>query len=309
MTGSAVSLLPPEVRVLERGWLSANNVVLLGDSEAAVVDSGYCSHEQQTLALIEQALGGRSLTLLANTHLHSDHCGGNAALQARYPELRTLIPPGLAAAVRDWDEVALTYRPTGQTCPRFRHDGLLQPGTTIRLGAQAWQVWAAPGHDPHSVVLFEPGERILMSADALWENGFGVVFPELEGEQAFAEVADTLDVIEGLSPRVVIPGHGPVFMDVRGALERARSRLRAYRADPLRHANHAAKVLLKFKLLELQRVPATDFLVWAEGTPCLQLVHRRLQDGSGLRAWIEQLIGELARSGAVRADGGDLLNA
>ena len=295
--------------MLERGWLSANNVVLLGGSEAALVDSGYCSHEQQTVALVEQALDGRILTLLLNTHLHSDHCGGNAALQARHPALRTLIPPGLAAAVRAWDEVALTYQPTGQACRRFRHDGLLQPGTTVRLGGQAWQVWAAPGHDPHSVILFEPGERILVSADALWENGFGVVFPELEGEQAFAEVADTLDVIESLGPRVVIPGHGQVFTDVRGALERAWSRLRAYMADPPRHANHAAKVLLKFKLLELQRVAAADFLVWAEGTPYLRLVHQRFQRGSDLRAWVEQLIGELSKSGALRVEGGDLLNA
>jgi hypothetical protein len=33
---------------------------------------------------------------------------------------------------------------------------------------------------------------VLISADALWENGFGVVFPELEGDDAFAIVAATL---------------------------------------------------------------------------------------------------------------------
>ena len=38
----------------------------------------------------------RPLDLLLNTHLHSDHCGGNAALQARHPGVRTLIPPGQA---------------------------------------------------------------------------------------------------------------------------------------------------------------------------------------------------------------------
>ena len=34
------------------------------------------------------------------------------------------------------------------------------------------------GHDPHSVILFEPQDRILISADALWEAGFGVIFPD-----------------------------------------------------------------------------------------------------------------------------------
>jgi hypothetical protein len=33
-------------------------------------------------------------------------------------------------------------------------------------------------------VLFEP-QGASISADALWENGFGVVFPELEGADAF----------------------------------------------------------------------------------------------------------------------------
>jgi len=31
-------------------------------------------------------------------------------------------------------------------------------------------------------MLFEPDRRILISADALWQNGFGAIFPEIEGE-------------------------------------------------------------------------------------------------------------------------------
>lgn len=306
---ASVPRLPPEIRVLERGWLSSNNIVLLGHGEAALVDSGYWTHAQQTVSLVEQAAGGLPLTQLVNTHLHSDHCGGNAVLQARFPQLRTLIPPGQAAAVREWDEVALTYAPTGQACPRFRFEGVLQPGSVVTLAGQSWQVHAAPGHDPHSVVLFEPGERILISADALWENGFGIVFPELEGDAAFTEVAATLDVIEGLGPRVVIPGHGAIFADVEEALERARSRLRAYMADPRRHARHAAKVLLKFKLLELQRVPEAEFLRWAEATPYLRLVHERFGPDRPVGVWIEQLLRELRASGAVHSESGDLLNA
>jgi glyoxylase-like metal-dependent hydrolase (beta-lactamase superfamily II) len=166
------------LQVVERGWLSANMVIAQGQ-QSAVVDTGYVRHEAQTLALVRAAFGQSGPQLLINTHLHSDHCGGNAALQGHYPALRTAIPPGLAESVRHWDADALTYAPTGQTCPLFRFDTLLQPGTEIRLGDRLWQVHAAPGHDTHSVVLFEPKARVLLSADALWERGFGVVFPEL----------------------------------------------------------------------------------------------------------------------------------
>jgi len=295
--------------VLERGWLSSNNVVLLGPDDAAVVDSGYWTHSGQTLELVGRALAGRPLATLVNTHLHSDHCGGNAALQERYPGMRTLTPPGLAEAVRRWDPVALTYTPTGQECPRFTLDDVLQPGSAVVLGGRPWEVHAAPGHDPHSLILFEPQTRTLISADALWEHGFGVVFPELEGEDAFADVAATLDVIERLRPRVVIPGHGSVFTGVGEALARARSRLAAYVADPRRHAAHAAKVLLKFKLLELQQVRTEDFVAWAEGTPYLRLVHDRLHAGGNLPAWIASLVADLEASAALRSENGQIFNA
>ena len=65
--------LPAGVTVLERGWLSSNNVLLVGPQCSALVDSGYCSHAPQTLALVHDALAGRALDVLVNTHLHSDH--------------------------------------------------------------------------------------------------------------------------------------------------------------------------------------------------------------------------------------------
>jgi glyoxylase-like metal-dependent hydrolase (beta-lactamase superfamily II) len=266
------------------------------------VDSGYWTHAGQTIALVEQACGELPLTRLVNTHLHSDHCGGNAALQARYPGLRTWIPPGLAASLRDWDPAALSYAPTGQECPRFVFDTQLEPGGEVQLGDLAWQVHWAPGHDPHSVILFEPESRTLVSADALWQSGFGVVFEELDGGRGFEEVAATLDLIERLGPRVVVPGHGSVFTEVESALSRARSRLAAYVEDPNRHAAHAAKVLLKFKLLELQCVPLSAFTAWAESTPYLRLLHRRWFAERPLQEWLFALIEELVRSGAAKCD-------
>lgn len=85
--------LPPGVTVFERGWLSSSNVLLVDGERAALVDTGYCTHTEQTLALVAKALPDRPLDLVLNTHLHSDHCGGNAALQSHYPELVTAIPP------------------------------------------------------------------------------------------------------------------------------------------------------------------------------------------------------------------------
>ncbi|MEY2953838.1 MAG: hypothetical protein RLZZ401_1925, partial [Pseudomonadota bacterium] len=296
-------------QVLERGWLSSNNVLFQGQDQCALVDSGYHTHSAQTLALVHAALAGRPLDLLVNTHLHSDHCGGNAALQAHYPGLRTLIPPGHATAVRDWDEAALSYRSTGQQCLRFGYDGVLRPGQDVRLGDTQWQVHAAPGHDPHSVILFEPVSAVLISADALWETGFGVVFPELDGVHAFDEVAQTLDLIEQLAPRTVIPGHGRVFDTVGAALGVARRRLDGFVREPRKHAVHAAKVLLKFKLLELHRVLLGDFVAWASQTGLMHHAHQTHFADQPLPLWLGQLAQDLVRSGAAEIDGDWLVNA
>jgi glyoxylase-like metal-dependent hydrolase (beta-lactamase superfamily II) len=300
--------LPPDIRVFERGWLSSNNILLLSETGNALIDSGYVSHAPQTLALLDEALGPRPLDLLVNTHLHSDHCGGNAALQSRFPRLHTLIPPGQAEQVRRWDAVALSYTPTGQSCPPFRFDAVLVPGTSLRLGGRDWMVHCAPGHDPHSVILFEPEHRLLVSADALWQNGFGVVFPEIEGLQAFNEVGATLDLIESLQPRLVIPGHGSPFEQLDPALAAARQRLAQFRADPQRHARHAAKVLLKFKLLELQRTALVDFQCWAAQTPYVALLHETYFAASDFKNWIDDLIQDLVRAAAARIDGQHLFN-
>ena len=302
--------LPPEITVLERDWLSANNIVFQGaHSGTAVVDTGYHSHAEHTVALVGAALHGRALDHILNTHLHSDHCGGNAALQAAWPGVRTAVPPGQMAHVRHWDAYALSYTPTGQHCPPFRADAALMPGTEVLLGDRPWQIHAAPGHDPHSIVLFEPQDALLISADALWENGFGVVFPELEGEAAFAEVAATLDLIARLAPRTVIPGHGPVFYDAPSALDAARRRLDGFVRDPVKHALHAAKVLLKYKLLEWQRIAVPDVQAWALATPYFSLLHSRYFADTELLAWLDSLAESLVRAGAATRQGNMLHNA
>ena len=301
--------IPDNLTVLERGWLSSNSILVCGSQSTALIDSGYGTHAAQTLALVEDALGGRPLDVLVNTHLHSDHCGGNAALQHHYPGLKTLIPPGLSHHVQTWNPQALTFTPTGQHCPRFRFDAVLRPATDLMLGDVLWQVHAAPGHDPHSVILFEPASRVLVSADALWEHGFGVVFPELEGVDAFDEVGKTLDLIESLAPRTVIPGHGAVFSGVENALAMARKRLDAFVANPAKHSQYAARALLKFKLLELQYLEEAQFKAWALATPYFKLIHSRYGHDLDFLAWIDQLVLDLIKSGAAVREGRMIKNA
>lgn len=301
-----MNALPESIHVLERGWLSSNNIMLLGRHDTAIIDTGYVSHAPQTLALVRHVLHGRHLDQILNTHLHSDHCGGNAILQAHFG-CKTSIPAAEADKVRHWDTEALSFKATGQRCDRFTFDATLAAGDVLTLADMEWQALAAPGHDPHSLIFYCAQEQVLVSADALWENGFGVIFPELDGQSGFAEQRATLDLIAGLAVRTVIPGHGAPFSDVAGALARARSRLDYLAADPLRNAQNALKVLLKFLLLERQRIPLADLPTLLTSMPVFAAANHNYlkQTPEALGHWA---VAQLLRSDAAEVDGEYLLN-
>ncbi|MBN9427581.1 MAG: MBL fold metallo-hydrolase [Burkholderiales bacterium] len=295
--------LPPTLRFIERDWLSSNQIVGFDAGIATVVDTGYAKHAPLTVLLIERVLreaGGARLGRIVNTHLHSDHCGGNRALTDAFG-CTTTIPQASAAEVAAWDEAVLTFVGTGQRCPRFSFDAVLAPGDTLRLGELDWRVLAAPGHDPKSLIFHCPDARLLISADALWASGFGVLFPELQGESGFAEQQAVLDLIATLPVDRALPGHGPMIDDVPAALARAQARLQAMRSDPARHARHALKVLVKFLMLDVERIEAERLAANLRGAHLLRdsAALLGLQYDAALRWAIDELVdqGQLQRDG------------
>ena len=298
--------LPTSLQVLERGWLSANNILLFEGDNATLIDSGYVTHATQTVELVRQALDGRHLTRLINTHSHSDHIGGNAALQAAFG-CQIMVPAGLHAAIADWDEDALLLSPLGQQSARFQHDSLIGANCELEMGGLNWQTLAVPGHDMEALGYYNPEKRILISGDALWENGFGVIFPELLGEaDGLSSTLATLEMLAKLPIDIVIPGHGSPFAAVDAAFERAFRRLAMFTADIDKLAWHAIKVIVSFAMMEKRRLPQLEFPAFVLGLPFAADVNTRylnLSDGH-LTARIER---ELLLVNALRRENGWLL--
>lgn len=294
--------------VFQRDWLSANNIFLDHADHTVLIDSGYTTHAPMTLSLLRKALGSRHLEVLVNTHLHSDHCGGNAHIQQAYPEVCTWIPPGHYSEVLQWNQQALTYEVTGQQCPPFHAHHALVAHREYEWAGERWTALPAPGHDEHAMMFFCSRHGVLISGDALWENGFGVIFPELLDIPAYQQASDTLDVIESLAPRLVIPGHGQIFSDIGSALGTARSRLANFREHPHKHARYASKVLIKFKLQEFGSISIPNFKQWAAAVPYLRRLHQQLGQDVDISEWLDQLLGELCQSGSMDNQNQYLIN-
>jgi glyoxylase-like metal-dependent hydrolase (beta-lactamase superfamily II) len=124
---------PPQIRVLEPGWLSSNNILFDEGETATLVDSGCVTHAEQTVALVRAALDGRRLERLINTHSHYDHIGGNATLQ-REIGCDMVIPSGIESAVANCEGQALMLKPSGRRGDPFRHDAGLTPDEEFAMG-------------------------------------------------------------------------------------------------------------------------------------------------------------------------------
>ena len=303
------ALLPPQIHVFVRDWLSANNIVLKSPAGHVLIDTGYVRHAPLTLALLRspRGIGSDPLAKIVNTHCHSDHIGGNATIQRAYG-CPIALPEGEAPLIERWDTKALWLDYADQHTDRFAVDEILRAGSTHVWGNLEWLALAAPGHDMGALVFFNPENRILVSGDALWANGFGLVMPRAIEPAAVPATRATLDMIAALDARVVIPGHGEVFTDAAGALTRAYARIAAFEADDSRVARHALKVLLTFCLLDRQSMPLADLPAYVErvaiyrdlNAACLRLAPSELA---------ELLVRELVRGGAVKVVDAHLLPA
>jgi glyoxylase-like metal-dependent hydrolase (beta-lactamase superfamily II) len=305
----ALGGLPPQVHVFVRDWLSANNVLMKGRDGHVLVDTGYGRHAPLTLALLAtpRGLAGEPLARIVNTHCHSDHMGGNAAVQRAYG-CPIALPVGEAALVARWDTKSLLLDYADQAADRFVADEILHPGQTHVWGDLAWQVLAAPGHDMGAAVFYNALHRILISGDALWENGFGFVMPPSLDPLALPATRSTLEMIAGLDVGIVIPGHGDPFTGVGAALERAFARMAALEADEGRIGRTALKALLTFSLLDRRRMPLSQLPDYVGRVGIYRDINRACLGlpPSDLAAL---LVAELERAGAVRREQGWLIAA
>ena len=204
-SSSLADRLPATVRFIERDWLSSNNILMFDEAGATLVDTGFIKHAPMTEALVSHELaahGNAALLRIINTHLHSDHCGGNARLVRTFG-CKVRVPAGNFDSVVQWDDARMHHGECGQRVERFAADEMASAGDEMVLGGVPWIVLGAPGHDEHSLMLYCPTEQILITADALWETGFGLNFAAFTGAtHCLDEQQAVLDVVD---PGIGIP--------------------------------------------------------------------------------------------------------
>ncbi|MBD0712092.1 MULTISPECIES: MBL fold metallo-hydrolase [unclassified Streptomyces] len=196
-TARAVNVLAPNPSAMT---LDGTNTWLLsepGSDLAVVVDPGPLDegHLRGVVATAER-LGKRiALTLL--THGHPDHAEG----AGRFAELTGTSVRALDPALRLGEEG-------------------LGAGEVVTVGGLELRVVATPGHTSDSLSFHLPADGAVLTGDTVLGRGTTMV---AHPDGRLGEYLDSLRRLRSLTVddgvNTVLPGHGPVLEDARGALE------------------------------------------------------------------------------------------
>jgi hydroxyacylglutathione hydrolase len=298
----------PGLFFVERGYLNGNHLVAAGASPA-LVDTGYETGWPRTREVLARlGVAPERVSLIVCTHAHCDHVGGIRRIQdasgcavAMHPEGRKWVEQ--RDARRTWTSFY------DLECDWFRPTRDLAEGEAVSLGGHEFSVIHAPGHTADSICLYDRKERVLISADALWENDLALTTTAIEGPGSLEDLRATLERLGSLDARLVLPGHGPPFTAFRAALAEAERRLRRLSGDPRAQGTALLRKMVIFQLLIHQGeegVTVDEYRRLATRGEWFRDAGERLLGGKDPDVAFRDTIADLVRKGVVSLRDGRL---
>jgi hydroxyacylglutathione hydrolase len=184
----------------EKGMMDSNTYVIK-DKQSLLIDPGLT---QFLPALVEDmrrdGIDPKDIKLIANTHLHGDHCWANDAFK-KLSGAEILLHPvqkqfGQAAAVQ-------ASQFFGVAAAEFNEDRLMD-NDRLNLGETEIELIPSPGHSPDSICYYIRADRVLICGDVIFSQNTGRV--DLPGGSA-EQLKSSIERLSQLDVEYLLPGH------------------------------------------------------------------------------------------------------
>ncbi len=189
----------------EKGMLDSNTYVIKG-APSIIIDPG----SRLYLAALLRDLQGdgiqpEDIDVIANTHLHGDHCWANEAFKEA-SGAKILCHPLQKSF---WDMTVFeTASFLGFAPAEFAADGYLND-TELDAGDMRLELIHTPGHSPDSICFFSREEGILICGDVIFKQSMGRV--DLPGGDAH-QLKESIEKLSQLPVEYLLPGHMDVLI-------------------------------------------------------------------------------------------------
>ena len=187
-----------------------NSAVLIGNKGVILIDTGFSDAIGQHLKQAIAGITDKPVTHIINTHHHGDHILGNSA----FPDAEIISSEKCRELVEKlgYEWIGRLENMTGETYPNTRPvpaDTVYpqQSRNTVTLDGVTMEFWAPAGsHTPGDMMVYLPGDRVLISGDILVKE----MIPSFVDAHVGSWI-DTLAQIQKVDIKTVIPGHGPLM--------------------------------------------------------------------------------------------------
>ncbi len=189
----------------EKGMMDSNTYVIKDDT-SIIIDPGLTQFLPELLQDLQRdGIDPKEIDIIANTHLHGDHCWANEAFK-KISGAKILIHPSQKDS---WEAtVTQTSRFFGVPAVEFNHDGLFK-NDRLNTGEMEFEIIPSPGHSPDSICFYCQSEKILICGDVIFNQNTGRV--DLPGGSA-RQLKQSIERLSRLEIDYLLPGHMDIIV-------------------------------------------------------------------------------------------------
>ena len=272
--GAALKISDHVFVISDNGVPGVPNVgIIVGDKAVLVVDTGLGPRNGKIVLDEARRVGGDKSLYLVTTHVHPEHDLGAQAFPASTKMIRSRAQ--VTEIAESGQQVADLFRMRSEAMKtllegaEFRAaDVIFDREYDLDLGGVRVQLQAlGPNHTPGDTIAFVASDGVLFSGDIAMKALPAFASPK----SSLAHWLTSLDQLEALKPRILVPSHGPngdanYIADYRRYLTLVRDRTAAEKASgkTVEQATEIVVAELKQQYPDANRINGAIRVAYAE---------------------------------------------